>query len=294
MSDIQKAISSAQSFWRISKVLKVIIRDDDLNFSSSPENIKNAYCDIYGEVPINFFIIPFLKDISLSMPPKDADFYWSRMLKKKSSGAIWKNQVLIKYLKEEFDNKNIGLGLHGVRHSYKELDRKDFDVEMLNNQLDKFCQEFDIQNKCISFPNNTISKKNMNKIEKYFDLFFVGYSHRLFERNASIKNFLHFAEASLSYFTKSKISYAAKGVRNISNHYEISSTPISYLTSKDDIEDILKFAKNNHEGTLCLATHFYDLDENASTREHLKRLVIELKSMGCVFLRINDLTLTKV
>ena len=274
-------------------MLRVIIRDDDLNFTSSPENIKNAYCDLYGEVPINFFLIPFLKDISPSLPLKKADFYWSRMAKNQSNGAIWDNHGLIEYLREEFDHKKIGLGFHGVSHSYKELDRKDFDVEMLHSQLDIFCKEFDIQTKCLSFPNNTISKENMNKIEKYFDLFFVGYSHKLFERNISINNFLHFIEASLFYFNKAKINYIAKGARYISEHHEISSTPISYSTTKNDVEAILKSAKSTQEGTLCIATHFYDLESNVSTRENLKRLVMELKLIGCVFLRINDLTLTK-
>ena len=107
------------------------------------------------------------------------------------------------------------------------------------------------------------------------------------------KNFLHFIEASLFYFNKAKINYIAKGARYISEHHEISSTPISYSTTKNDVEAILKFAKSTQKGTLCIATHFYDLESNVSTRENLKRLVMELKLIGCVFLRINDLTLTK-
>ena len=79
-------------------MLNAIIRDDDLNVTSSPNDIDKAYHGILDIVPVNFFLIPHLAPPEATIPIERADHYWHSMILNNPSGPIWDNSELLSYL----------------------------------------------------------------------------------------------------------------------------------------------------------------------------------------------------
>ena len=53
-----------------------IIRDDDLNISSSIDDIEKAYSGIINKIPINFFVIPDIINPQKTWAKQYGDFFW--------------------------------------------------------------------------------------------------------------------------------------------------------------------------------------------------------------------------
>jgi hypothetical protein len=86
--------------------MKFIIRDDDLNYFSTPQDIERWYADIFAQgVPVGFAAIPFvtgLSDVYTADAPKDDREY-----------PLGNNDGLVQYLKT---NPLIEVLQHGTRH----------------------------------------------------------------------------------------------------------------------------------------------------------------------------------
>jgi hypothetical protein len=267
---------------------KIIIRDDDLNVTSSSDDIKYAYDGILESVPISFFIIPDLKNPNDTYDFKDADFYWKRKMDDCAYGKIWDNLDLINFLKHHLELDNISVGMHGVHHSYKEFNKL-VKAEEIKENFKMLTKTFNLENSAISFPNNSLRSLNVISLEKYFDYFFIGYSHYIHERPVSLSNFYYFILAALARLTNSEERYIASGIRKVGNHNEISSIPVSYLSDYSIISKITQTVINSNSKLLCLATHYYDLKENSKTRKLLQDIIQELEVLGVEFIGLKQI-----
>ncbi len=86
--------------------MKFIIRDDDLNYFSSPADIERWYADLFGQgIPVGFSAIPFVKPTSdvhpQGTPPGEGEYPISR------------NQELASYVQE---HPLISVLQHGTTH----------------------------------------------------------------------------------------------------------------------------------------------------------------------------------
>ncbi|HVX90791.1 MAG TPA: DUF2334 domain-containing protein [Candidatus Paceibacterota bacterium] len=86
--------------------MKFVIRDDDVNYFSTPADIERWYADIFAEgIPVGFSAIPYVKPVSdvypKDIPPSDEEYPISR------------NAALVTYMKE---HPLIEVLQHGTTH----------------------------------------------------------------------------------------------------------------------------------------------------------------------------------
>jgi hypothetical protein len=261
-----------------------IIRDDDLNISCSIDDIEKAYSGIINKVPVNFFVIPELINPQKNWAKQYGDFFWKTF---SNEGLFVNNKELINYLKLKIKDKSIGIGMHGIHHHYKEMEFLIDEMKIPKN-IQLINDELDINLKCFSSPNNSINSTNSEIIGKYFEYLFVSYSHKFYERKMSYSNLYYFFIFSINrIFSLSKEFYFSP--RKINNLKEISSIPISYVSSESKTISLLKKINPNKDGIICLATHYYDLIHNTSTKDLLLKSISILESKGVKFINVNQL-----
>jgi hypothetical protein len=86
--------------------MKFVIRDDDLNYFSTPADVERWYADIFAAgITVGFSTIPFVKPVSdvypKDIPPSDAEYPVSR------------NAALVEYVR---NNERIEILQHGTTH----------------------------------------------------------------------------------------------------------------------------------------------------------------------------------
>jgi len=87
-----------------------VIRDDDLNYFSTPEDIQRWYKDVLAQnIPVGFSTIPFVKPIS--------DVYTAGYNDENKEYTIAENKELIEYVKS---NPLIEILQHGCTHETKD------------------------------------------------------------------------------------------------------------------------------------------------------------------------------
>jgi len=89
--------------------MRFVIRDDDLNYFSTPQDIKQWYEDIFAQkIPVGFSVIPFVKPIS--------DVYTQDILPEDKEYVIRQNKELVEYIK---NHPLIEVLQHGCTHETK-------------------------------------------------------------------------------------------------------------------------------------------------------------------------------
>ena len=96
-------------------MIKLAIRDDDMNFFTKVEDLEYIYKD-FNHFPISYAVVPYVLDVSTrgvcsdtkgnTMPQDVAD-----------------NKALVEWVRHEIKNGTCDVLLHGVHHSYKFTDK---------------------------------------------------------------------------------------------------------------------------------------------------------------------------
>ena len=90
--------------------MKFVIRDDDLNYYSKPEDVERWYADIFAQgIPVGFSTIPFVKP--------ESDVYTSDATPDGKEHALSENQELIAYVKA---HPQMEILQHGTTHETKD------------------------------------------------------------------------------------------------------------------------------------------------------------------------------
>ena len=269
------------------KIKLAIIRDDDLNFFTTPNDIKDAYGDLFGKVPINFFFVPYLRDINATYEKSELDYFWQKM-NFTGTVSIFDNEPLVSFVKEQIELQNIDVGLHGLHHVKHEL-KAPLDEDKLAMALASAKSLFGRDIKSISAPNNTMSKPSEATLEKFFKFIHISYSHKLWERKLSFSNMKWFLISTLSKLSgRGQHTLFAPG-KPINRHTEISSIPISSVQDANYVDNLLDHFIAADSGYICLATHYYDMRDNQYTFDLMKKSVDRLLGAGVKFVRLSDL-----
>ena len=89
--------------------MKFVLRDDDLNYFSTPEEISRWYDDIFAmDIPVGFSAIPLVKPTS--------DVYTDNVSKENAEYPISRNEELVSFVK---NNSRIEILQHGTTHENK-------------------------------------------------------------------------------------------------------------------------------------------------------------------------------
>lgn len=176
-------------------MVKLIIRDDDCNFFTHPEDIEKVY-RIIPDFPVSFAVVPTVTDVYGGCPETKGN---------KIPMPIGENQELVSYLKNRFDNKKCDILLHGITHGYKfkpdgnkipemAWREQEFDLsENIKKQKEYLEKVLGITINCFVAPSNRILKNGIKAIYEN-KMNYSGIIPLDFQREVnirSIKNYLN-------------------------------------------------------------------------------------------------------
>lgn len=288
-------------------MVRVAIRDDDLNYYTTIEEIQKAYKDIIGNIPVGFAVIPFVHKSHFLFADTFIDMSRSEQLLKLSQyesdlnkeeyeqymnlGYIDKNKELTAYVKNLMQNEQVEIYLHGITHRFYP-DGAEFSGDHISIQDIKLAKKymekvFDNNIKYFVPPSNTLSYKNMKKI---------------------IENDLNIL-LSGSILTENKIEKAKYGFQLLKNNpfldvlkrrkkrmgkYKLTKNKefLNCFTFKEN-DTVLSFINRNSltenlPEKIIIATH-YTNHLNKNCWSNFKELIEYLKEKGAIFVKCSEL-----
>lgn len=147
-------------------MVKLIIRDDDCNYFTRPEDIERAYSRL-DDIPVSFAVVPTVTDVFGGCPEtKDNN----------TPMPVGDNQELVDYLKKRFSDRSCDILLHGITHGYHfdskgkkipEMVWRDKDpdlTEKIKKQKEYLEKVFNIEISCFVAPSNRVLKKGIQAV----------------------------------------------------------------------------------------------------------------------------------
>ncbi len=265
-------------------MVKLIIRDDDVNFFTKVNDVESVYRDFNG-FPVSFAVIPKVLDVSTKgLCPETKGNNIPRL--------IGDNKELSDWLKTNVLNGKIDILLHGINHSYSFINGKRYaemqwrdgekDLEVTIKDAKGYLEKlFNYKISVFVAPSNQITKRCLNAIVNN-GLCFSGVIPINFQRNITMKNLFCYVKR-WGYRLISPFPYP--GVLNYSDHRELNACalrPMSYLTKLYEFCD-------KHDLPMAINVHYWHLRDNPEARELLRSFVMEYAiPRGAVPTRLSD------
>lgn len=104
--------------------MKVALRDDDLNFFFTPDQIEDRFSEIWDVCPVSMSVIPsvmgnwpvntaLVEKMGVHDLPQEV---LDKVASDKQIFNIWENRELVEFLKARLKDKRIYLTIHGIHH----------------------------------------------------------------------------------------------------------------------------------------------------------------------------------
>jgi peptidoglycan/xylan/chitin deacetylase (PgdA/CDA1 family) len=249
--------------------MKIILRDDDLNYFSKIERIKEIYEGIWDKHLIHFAAIPMIftrqKDVPLIIKA-EKDYY-----------EISHNKKLIDFLKEKIKENKIAIWQHGFSHrifgNKYELERNDEKklFEELKRGKEILESAFEIKINTLVAPHDRFSKSAILAAEKIgYERICRDYSplpREFIPRKEYVNNF----SSLLSFWLKHGIQYRYPRELDFGGHKELYFYRIEDF-SETNYRKIIKFVQDN-QGMLCITSHHLRMGDRIL--EMLKKIISE-------------------
>ena len=276
------------------------IRDDDINFYTSAEDLKEIYEPLFEICKPTLCITPFAGDVYKSVRDNENSLKNTQQIvgflksKKnyeyKNIAPIHNNEELVLLLKNWISENKISIALHGVTHNQTE---SGYECEVSDNlKLLKAAKNYlesllHTKIKTFSAPNNSINKLWRNAVAKLGMDLVMSYGPKPNEviiNKESIFNlfklYWHFLKFRKKYF----YPYPLKYKHNI----EFASFPQSVVPNFEASIEALKFCKSRN-GNFILATHSYAFEANKHMASDLKKIVLKARKMGAKMKGVDEI-----
>lgn len=249
-------------------MVKLAIRDDDLNFFSKIEDVENAYMPIKG-FPVSFAIIPAVTDVStIGLCPETRG--------NKTPMYIGDNKELMQWLKEEKTFDGIDICMHGINHTYH-FDKKGNKVaemlwrdepelaETIGFWKSKLEKDLDTKISCFVAPSNLISKYGIKCVVKN-QMDFSGIIPFSFRRDITLRNIANYIKRWYLRF-KDRLPYP--GILDYGTHKEVNACTIQ---SYDYLVRMYSYCEKM-KAPMVINTHYWKLRDFPEERETLIKFV---------------------
>lgn len=205
----------------MNKDVKLIIRDDDMNFFTKVEDIESVYSKIEN-FPISFAVIPCVTDVSTTGNCPDT---------KGNETPQWVggNVELITWLRERIKLGKADVLMHGITHQYKFIEGKRLaemqwrDEAELADEICKYKKDLEqILNYDISVfvaPSNKISKYGIKCVSSN-GLNFSGIVPIDFQREITFRNVVNYLKRC---FLRAKDKLPYPNIMQYSSHKELNA-----------------------------------------------------------------------
>ena len=265
--------------WPWGKRCPVIIRSDDVSFSTSKKMLLSLYTHAWEKgYKIDFGVIPFLSGNAASRPgmkrnPRLAHLSFEPCIPRHMRGVqckydIRENEELVTFLSSLRSNGKIDLSLHGYSHDLRDFstkDRKKIET-LLKSAIENFKSAFGFQPKVFVFPYFECSKEALSIASKFgLNLFFdrpISLMGRALRRIGILKTVMKTHSDSILMFPNNKIS--------------VCSPIFCGCTPEEAYENSKKLfmSKLRKKEAFWIAHHFwefyFDWEEKLSEEEFLK------------------------
>jgi len=104
--------------------MKFVIRDDDTNYFTTPDELNKAYSDVWRKYKVSLAVVPFImgdwrkwvNELEFNRESMDYENY----MKDDVIYPIGDNESLVLYLKELIRDNKVSIMLHGIHHRNKD------------------------------------------------------------------------------------------------------------------------------------------------------------------------------
>lgn len=251
-------------------MVRLAIRDDDMNFFTKVEDIEFIYRD-FNNFPISFAVIPKVKNVSTVGACSDTRG-------NTIPANITDNQELIAWLQQRIKLGFAEVLLHGETHEYKFINGKrkaemewcSEDIHLadkINNNRRLLEKAIGYPIKCFVAPSNKIVKKSMKAvIENGLD--FSGIVDIGFNRPVTLKNCYNYIKR---WLIRAITNFPYPGVMRYSDHKEINAC---LLQSYTYLVKMFNFC-DQHNYPMVINVHYWHLRDNPKELEILRQFVMD-------------------
>ena len=264
-------------------MIKIAIRDDDMNFFTRISDVEKVYEPIKG-FPVSFAIIPTVTDVSTQGRCSDT-------CGNKLPRWIGDNQDLVAWLKEIIHNGQADALLHGITHSYKFIEgkryaemqwRKEPELkEIIREQKERLSDLLDYQISVFVAPSNRISLYGLKCVADN-GMHYSGIVPINFQREFSSRNISNYMKRWY-YRVKDRLPYP--NVMEYSDHKEINAC---LMQGYDYLIRMFQFCERINS-PMAVNVHYWHLRDSEKEREDLFRFVDYAFNHGAEAVTISDL-----
>ena len=241
--------------------MKLVIRDDDTNFFTYPDDIEIAYTEI-PDFPVSFAVVPMVVDVIGGCPETKGN---------ENPRFIGDNHEITNYLKDRASRGTCDILLHGSYHQYKfpngvktpemvwrERETGDL-VKLIGYYKKEFEVLFGIPVNCFVAPSNRIMKKGIQAVYQN-GMNFSGIIPITFDRNVSFKSISNYIYRWLIRVT-TKLPYP--GILDYGTHYELNACN---QTNFEYLKKMFEYCKKI-DAPLAINVHYWHIRDN---KKHYK------------------------
>ena len=231
--------------------MKFAIRDDDVSYFTSPQELIGNYNKVWDVCPVSLSVVPFHACTKSAGIPRE---YWSS----KETFPVGDNKELVSFLRDKIKCGKVSITLHGYshkdNHNTYEFDTKEDLTGQVKHGKEYLESLFDIEVKVFVPPHNTISSKGMEAvIANGLNIVNIA-SFRLGKRPFHLMNIIPFIKQRVF-----KLKYKRKYpyVLDCYNHKEISYYSLTPDVSYESLKEDFDFCREMN-GSFILATHYWE------------------------------------
>lgn len=247
--------------------MKLILRDDDLSYFATPQQLEQVFAAIWDKRPIHFATIPFIGEVYGAKPVDN---------KVKKRKPISENKALVRYIKQKIKEGKIIIWQHGYSHedcsSGYELENTDYNLLFNNLKKGKEHLEktFGVVVDTLVPPHDRISKQGINAaVAAGFTHICRGFAPLPREIQWNKKYLLAYRKLIL-FWLKNGRSKRYPRELDFGSHKEI----YSYRISSIDPKQLDQLFLRHKDGVLAITTHYRTM--NIFYKENLLYLLSKL------------------
>lgn len=264
-------------------MVKLAIRDDDMNFFTKVEDIIEVYKEI-PDFPVSFAVISTVTDVSTMGNCPDT---------KGNQTPRWvgDNLELISWLKIRLNEGKADVLFHGITHGYKFQDgkrlaemqwRKEKNLAVEIRDLKKRLEEIiDYPIRVFVAPSNKISKYGIKCVAAN-GMNFSGIIPFSFERELTLQNIKNYAKR---WYFRMKDQLPYPNILQYSDHEELNACT---LQSYDYLVKMFHYCERLNS-PMAINVHYWHLRDNPKEKAMLMNFVKYAVDHGAVPTALSDM-----
>lgn len=229
------------------------IRDDDLNVSTTSEELISVYDGIWDLCPVSFATIPFISNKVL------LEEYG--VTREPGNSGVAQNEALVRFVKGRIRQGQIDIILHGYNHDsmngIPEFGRNDLDFKALLKEGKAYLEElFETDIKVFVPPHNYISRKGQKALGECGLNLLITYRYRLRRLPLSFSMPTYLLKNILFAILNKDNKLVIPETMRFPSHMELGCYGLYRETSVEDLVAGLQHCIE-HSHKFVLATHYH-------------------------------------